>query len=94
MSAIFFNDGKDTYIISNWMSILNAGFHSAKSYYNKSGSQLEYFVHDNGCVLERISSRNRQPINKVYKTKEQANAHFKTMNDGKTFDTGKWVTKK
>lgn len=91
MAAHFFSVNGETFIISNTMSVLNAGFHTAKSYYNKNGDTLRYFTHDCGAVLARISCRRRQTVNNFYKSKEEANEHFKKMNKGLTFQTGKWV---
>lgn len=94
MAACFFQTGDKVYIISNSMSVFQAGFHTAKSYYNKSGDTLRYFIHDDGTVLARISRRHHQTVNNFYNSKEEANDHFKRMNAGRTFQTGKWVPEK
>lgn len=94
MAAHFFTVNGQTYIISNTMSVLNAGFHPARSYYNKNGDALSYYVHDCGAVLARISRRRHQTWNKFFNSKEEANEDFKHMNAGKTFQTGKWVPEK
>ena len=94
MAACFFSANGQTYIISNSMSVFQAGFHPAKSYYNKNGDTLSYYTHENGAVLARISARRRQTVNNFYSSKEEANEHFKSMNAGKTFQTGKWVPEK
>ena len=94
MAACFFEANGQVYIISNSMSVFQAGFHTAKSYYNKEGDTLRYYTHDNGTVLARISRRRHQTVNNFYDSKEQANDHFKRMNAGKTFQTGKWVPEK
>ena len=91
MAACFFNDGTRTHIISNSMSVCAAGFKMGRSYYNKSGDTLTYYVHQCGAVLARISRRRRQTRNIFYKSNDEANSRFKMMNDGKTFETGKWV---
>ena len=91
MAAHFLTVNGRTYIISNTMSILNAGFHPAKSYYNKNGDTLSYFKDDFGHVISRIGSRRRQPRINFYNTTAEANEAFKRMNDGETFQTGKWV---
>ena len=92
--ASFFQSGERVYIIGNTMSIFNAGFHHVKTYYNKNGDHLTYYIHDDGTVLERFSRRRRQPFNNFYDTKEEANAHFKAMNHGETFESGKWIPEK
>lgn len=92
--ATLFNANGRTFIISNTMSVYNAGFHPAKSYYNKSGDTLQYYTHDSGAVLARISRRKQQTVNRFYNTKGEANAAFKKMNEGLTFQTGKWVPEK
>lgn len=92
--ATLFNANGRTFIISNTMSVYNAGFHLAKSYYNKSGDTLQYYTHDSGAVLARISRRKRQTVNRFYNTKGEANAAFKKMNEDLTFQTGKWVPEK
>ena len=89
--ASFFQSGETVYIIANTMSIFHAGFKPVKTYYNKSGDHLTYYIHPDGTVLERFSRRRRQPFNNFYNSKEEANAHFKHMNHGQTFETGKWV---
>lgn len=91
MAACFFTANGQTYIISNTMSVMQAGFHPAKSYYNKSGETLQYYTHDSGAVLARFSRRRHQTVNTFYQSKDEANDHFKRMNAGKTFQTGKWV---
>lgn len=91
MAACFFNTNGQTYIISNTMSVFQAGFHPAKSYYNKDGDTLNYYTHDCGAVLARFSRRRHQTVNTFYRSKEEANECFKSMNAGKTFQTGKWV---
>ena len=95
MAASFFRtaDGQ-TYVIGNFMSILNAGFKPARSYYNKSGDQLTYYTHESGCILEVISRSRRQSIKNFYHSKEDANNHFKLMQNGKTYETGKWIPEK
>lgn len=94
MAACFFTVNDRTFIISNSMSVFQAGFHPAKSYYNKNGDTLSYYTHECGAVLARISRRRHQTVNNFYDSKEQANDHFKKMNAGKTFQTGKWVPEK
>ena len=89
--ASFFQSGETVYIIANTMSIFHAGFKPVKTYYNKSGDHPTYYIHPDGTVLERFSRRRRQPFNNFYNSKEEANAHFKQMNHGQTFETGKWV---
>ena len=91
MAAYFFNDGERTHIISNSMSVAAAGFQRGRSYYNKSGDTLTYYAHPCGAVLARISRRRHQTRNIFYKSKDEANARFKKMNAGETFETGKWV---
>ena len=92
MAAHFFNANGTTYIISNTMSIYQAGFKPCKSYYNKEGHTLSYYIHDSGAILAVITcGRRHQSIKNFYRTKDEANEHFKRMNDGKTFQTGKWV---
>ena len=91
MAAHFLTVNGQTYIISNTMSILNAGFHPAKSYYNKSGDTLRYFKDDAGHVIARVSRRRHQPSISFYRTTAEANEAFKRMNEGETFQTGKWV---
>lgn len=93
MAAYFFHDGERTYIISNSMSIIQAGFVHHAEYYDKNGNSLNYYVHPNGAVLARITSRRRQPVHKFFKGTTQANEDFKWMNKGLTFNTGKWVKK-
>ena len=94
MAAHFFNANGQTYIISNTMSIFKAGFRPAKSYYNKDGDTLQYYTHECGAILGRISRRGHQSVKNFYESKEEANEHFKRMNEGKTFQTGKWVPEK
>jgi hypothetical protein len=94
MAAHFLTVNGQTYIISNTMSILNAGFHAGRSYYNKSGDTLRYFKDDAGHVIGRISCRRRQPVIFFFDTTAEANDDFKKMNAGKTFQTGKWVPEK
>ena len=94
MAAQFLYIEGQTYIISNTMSILDAGFHPCKSYYNHRGDTLRYFKDDDGRVISRISARRRQPVINCFKTTEEANEHFKRMNAGQTFQTGKWVPEK
>ena len=94
MAACFFTANDRTYIISNSMSVVQAGFHPAKSYYNKDGDTLSYYTHENGAVLARISRRRRQTVNNFYNSKAEANEHFKRMNAGRTFQTGKWCPDK
>jgi hypothetical protein len=91
MAASFFTHAGQTHIISNTMSVFQAGFHLAKSYYNKNGDTLHYYTHDSGAVLARISRRRHQTVNKFFSTTAEANGHFKSMNKGLTFQTGKWV---
>lgn len=92
MAAIFYRaKNGNVSILSNTMSILNAGFVPAKSYYDKCGDTLTYFTHADGTILSCITRRGRQSIKTVYNSKEEANAHFKQMNDGRTFQSGKWV---
>ena len=91
MAACFFNANGQTYIISNSMSVIQAGFRPAKSYYNRDGDTLRYYTHDSGAVLARISRRRHQTVNNFYNSKTEANDHFKRMNEGLTFQTGKWV---
>lgn len=94
MAAHFLTVNGRTYIISNTMSILNAGFHPARSYYNKNGDTLSYFKDDAGHVIARIGRRRHQPIISFFGTTVEANDDFKQMNAGKTFQTGKWVPEK
>lgn len=91
MAAYFFTHAGQTHIISNTMSVFQAGFRPAKSYYNKDGDTLAYYTHDSGTVLARFSRRRHQTVNTFFQTKDEANEHFKSMNAGKTFKTGKWV---
>lgn len=91
MAAHFLTVNGQTYIISNTMSIMNAGFHPGRSYYNKSGDTLSYYKDDAGHVIARISRRRRQPILHFYDTPAEANEAFKQMNEDQTFQTGKWV---
>lgn len=92
--AIFFTANGTTHIISNTMSVFNAGFREARSYYNKRGDRLTYYIREDGTVLERFTAHRKQPFMNVYATKDEANAHFSYMNKGLTFETGKWVTEK
>ena len=94
MAAYFLTVNGRTHIVSNTMSILNAGFHAGKSYYNKSGETLRYFKDDAGHVIARIGSRRHQPRISFYNTTAEANEAFKRLNDGKTFQTGKWIPEK
>lgn len=94
MAAHFLTVNGQTYIISNTMSILNAGFHAGRSYYNKNGDTLRYFKDDAGHVISRIGSRKHQPRIGFYNTTAEANEAFKRMNAGKTFQTGKLVPEK
>lgn len=94
MAAHFFTANGQTHIISNSMSIAAAGFRPVRSYYNKDGDRLTYYLHESGAVLERITQRRRQPVHNFYHHKDEANSHFKMMNQGKTFQTGKWVPEK
>lgn len=94
MAAHFLTVNGQTYIISNTMSILNAGFHPGRSYYDKYGATLQYFKDDAGHVIARTTQHRRQPILNFYNTTAEANECFKKMNEGKTFQTGKWVPKK
>lgn len=89
--AMFITIDGETRIISNTMSIISAGFHPARSYYNKDGDTLSYFKHDKGMVIARTCRRRRHAWIDCYDTPEQANEAFKQMNMGKTFQTGKWV---
>ena len=89
--ASFFQSGETVYIIANSWSVFNAGFRTVKTYYNKSGDHLTYYIHPDGTVLERFTQRRRHPVNNFYNSKEAANTHFKKMNHGKTFETGKWI---
>lgn len=94
MAAHFLTVNGRTHIVSNTMSIMNAGFHPAKSYYNKRGETLRYFKDDAGRVIARIGSRRHQPRISFYNTTAEANEAFKQLNDGKTFQTGKWIPEK
>lgn len=94
MAAHFLTVNGKTYIISNTMSILNAGFRLSRSYYNKSGNTLQYFKDDAGRVIARLSMRRRQPATWFFDTTAEANEDFKRRNAGKTFQTGKWVPEK
>ena len=94
MAAHFFHDGQCTHIISNSMSVLQAGFILHKEYYDKHGNSLKYYRHPNGAILARITSRRRQPVHKFFKTTTEANEDFKRMNKGLTFQTGMWVKKR
>jgi hypothetical protein len=94
MAAHFLTVNGQTYIISNTMSILNAGFHPGRTYYNKAGDTLHYFKDDAGHVIARTSRRRRQPLISFYNTTAEANEAFKKMNAGQTFQTGKWVPEK
>lgn len=94
MAAYFITVNGQTHVISNTMSIMNAGFHVGRSYYNKSGDTLCYFKDDAGRVICRISRRRHQPRVFFFNTVAEANDDFKQMNAGKTFQTGKWVPEK
>ena len=94
MAAHFLTVNGRTHIISNPMSILNAGFNAGRSYYNHRGDTLRYFKDDAGHVIARISARRRQPRLAFYNTTAEANEAFKSMNAGQTFQTGKWVPEK
>ena len=94
MAAHFLTVNGRTHIISNTMSILNAGFHMGRSYYNKNGDTLRYFKDDAGHVISRTCRRHRQPVVRFYNTTAEANEAFKRMNAGETFQTGKWVPEK
>lgn len=94
MAAHFLRVDGHTYIISNTMSILNAGFHMGRAYYNKNGATLRYFRDDAGRVIARITQRRRQPVISFFDTTDAANKAFARMNAGKTFATGKWVSEK
>lgn len=89
--ACFITINGETRIISNTMSIISAGFHPARSYYNKNGDTLSYFKHDTGRVIARTCRRRRQTWLDFYDSPEAANEAFKKMNEGLTFQTGKWV---
>ena len=89
--AVFITVNGETKIISNNASIIQAGFRPAKSYYDKCGSTLRYFIHDSGLVIAKISRRRHQPFIRTYKSTAEANEAFKKMNEGQTFQTGKWV---
>lgn len=94
MAAYFFTANNQTYIISNTMSIYNAGFHLCKSYYNVHGDTLTYYHHDNGAILSVISRRRHQSVKTFYRSKEEANESFKRFNAGRTFQDGKWVSER
>lgn len=94
MAAHFLTVNGQTHIISNTRSILEAGFHVGRSYYNKSGDTLRYFKDDAGHVIGSISRRRHQPRIFFFNTTTEANDDFKKMNSGKTFQTGKWVPEK
>lgn len=94
MAAHFLTMNGQTYIISNTMSIINAGFRPGRSYYNKSGESLSYFKDNAGHVIARISRRKHHPRLSFYETTEEANKAFKEMNEGKTYETGKWIPEK
>lgn len=94
MAAHFLTVNGKTHIISNTMSIIAAGFHPAKSYYNKNGDSLSYFKDDAGHVIARVGRRKHQPRISFYDTTTEANEAFKRENEGKTFQTGKWVPEK
>lgn len=89
--AVFVTIDGEVKIISNTMSIISAGFRPAKSYYDRNGSTLSYFVNESGLVIARISHRRRQPFIKTFASTAEANEDFKKMNEGLTFQTGKWV---
>ena len=94
MAAYFVTVNGRTHIISNTMSILNAGFRAGRAYYNKSGDTLRYFKDDAGHVIARISRRRHQPVISFFDDADAANKDFVRMNSGKTFNTGKWVPEK
>lgn len=94
MAAYFLTVNGQTHIISNTMSILNAGFRAGRSYYNHRGDTLRYFKDDAGHVIARTSARRRQPRFNFYDTPAEANEAFKRMNAGRTFQDGKWVPEK
>ena len=94
MAAHFLTVDGQTHIISNTMSILNAGFHSVRSYYNKRGDTLSYFVNDSGRVIARIGRKKHQPRLFFYNSTAEANESFKQMNAGRTYQTYKWVAEK
>ena len=96
MAAIFYKSKSgNVSIISNNMSILNAGFVPARSYYNKSGDTMSYYFNPaDDSVLAKTSIRHHQPIIDVYGSKAEANKAFKRINDGLTFQTGKWIPEK
>jgi hypothetical protein len=94
MAAHFLTVNGQTHIISNTMSILSAGFHVGRSYYNKNGDTLRYYKDDAGHVIARVSRRRHQPSLSFYDTTAEANEAFKRMNAGQTFQTGKWVPEK
>lgn len=92
MAAYFFNANGTTHIISNTMSIYQAGFKACKSYYNQDGHTLTFYIHDNGAILAVMTrGRRRQSIKTFFRSKDEANAYFRLLNDGKTFQSGKWV---
>lgn len=92
--AMFITIDGQTCTISNTMSIIAAGFHPARSYYNKNGDTLSYFKHDKGMVIARTCRRRRHAWIDCYDTTAEANEAFKRMNEGLTFQTGKWVPEK
>ena len=94
MAAQFVYLDEQVRIISNTMSIINAGFHPCRSYYDKTGDKLQYFKDDAGRVIARISRRRHQPIIWFFNSTDEANQDFKRRNEGKTFQTGKWVPEK
>lgn len=96
MAAIFFMDKSgEVYIISNNYSVMQAGFKPVKSYYNRFGDELTYYIRDDGTVLERLSAPRRQTINNIYQTTDDANKAFrKRQSYLRTWDEGRYVPKK
>ena len=109
MGAIFYRPagGDTTYTISNNWSITRAGFKFVKLYYDIHGGTLEYYINDNGNVLERCWYPRRQASLWVYNNKEEANKGFIEMqriphvvggkvdySEKRTWETGKWVPKR
>ena len=94
MAAVFFDNGERICIISNSMSVLNAGFKLQAEYYDRSGATLTYYIHPNGVVLSRYSRRKHQTVNRFYRSTMEANEAFKKMNSGLNFNSGKWIKKK
>lgn len=78
----------ECYYIGNDQSIIDAGFSPVKSYYNRAGSRLRYFVDDSGMVISKITCGKRKPIINFYENKKQANDHFKQMS------ASKWIQEK